>query len=186
MRKLKSKSSKGFTLIELMVSMSLFMLIMTMSMGSIIGIFDINRKSQALKTVIANLNLAIESMAREMRFGDHYHCGSSGAITSPQNCPNGEGGNFVSFLSSDDEQIIYRLEDGVIEKSSDGGNSYAALTGSEVDIESLNFYVLGAGAQSPSLQPKVLIKVSGVAGPNEKSRTEFTLQTLVSQRVLDN
>jgi type II secretory pathway pseudopilin PulG len=178
------KKTQGFTLIELIVSMSLFMLVMTMSMGSIIGVFDVNRKSQAMKTVMSNLNLAIESMAREMRFGDNYHCGSSGTITAPQNCPN--GGDFVSFLSSDDEQIIYRLEGGVIEKSSDGGGSYAALTGSEVDIEDLSFYVLGAGAQSPSLQPKVLIKVSGVAGPNEKSRTEFTLQTLVSQRVLDN
>lgn len=186
MRIFNLKTNKGFTLIELMMSMSIFMLVMTISMGSIIGIFDTNRKSQALKTVIANLNLAIESMAREMRFGENYHCGSSGEITEPQNCPDGVGGDFVSFWSSDDEQIVYRLREGVIEKSVDGGVNFTAITGDEIDIQGLTFYVLGAGAQTPSQQPKVLIKVSAVAGADSDSQTEFALQTLVSQRVLDN
>ncbi len=184
MKQIKLKGTGGFTLVELITSMSLFMLIMTVSMGSILGIFDLNRKSRSLKAVMSNVNLAMESMAREMRFGENYHCGSSGTITSPQNCPSGD--DYVSFLSSDDEQIVYRLSDDTIEKSTDGGTSFAAVTGGEVVIEDLSFYVLGAGSQSPALQPKVFIKVSGQAGSDENSQSEFTLQTLVSQRVLDN
>lgn len=182
--KISKLDSRGFTLVEMITAMAVFMVVLTLSLGSILQVFDVNRKSQALKTVMSNLNLAIESMAREMRFGEDYHCGSSGTISSPQNCPGGD--SFVSFLSSDDEQIVYRLNGSVIEKSVNGGASYAAITGQEIDIEDLSFYVLGAGAQSPSLQPKVIIKISGTAGADEDSQTEFTLQTMVSQRILDN
>ena len=65
---------KGFTLIELMTAMAIFTVIMAISMGSITGIFDANRKSRSLKTAITNLNLAVESMSKEMRFGKNYHC----------------------------------------------------------------------------------------------------------------
>src|SRR3989338_687085 len=97
---------KGFTLIELMTALSIFIIVMTISMGSIIGIFDANRKSRSLKTVLNNLNLAVESMSREMRFGKNYHCGS-GTVTDPQDCPAGD--TLISFLSSNNIQTTYRF-----------------------------------------------------------------------------
>lgn len=174
---------KGFTLIELMVAVSIFIIIMTISMGSIIGVFDSNRKSRSLKTVITNLNLAVESMAKEMRFGENYHCGSDGTITSPQNCSS--GGNFMSFLSSDNLQITYRLNNQAIEKDVDGAG-YIAVTAPEIVIDDLAFFTLGAGTIAPNdvLQPKVLIKINSHAG-STKGESSFTLQTMVSQRALD-
>src|SRR3989344_2766515 len=80
-----TKMKRGFTFIELMVAVSIFIVVMTISMGSIINVFDANRKSRSLKTVLNNLNLAVESMSKEMRFGRNYHC-SSGTVTIPQNC----------------------------------------------------------------------------------------------------
>lgn len=171
---------KGFTLIELMVAVSIFIIIMTISMGSIISIFDSNRKSQSLKTVLTNMNIAVESMSKEMRYGKNYHCGFEGTITIPQNCASGD--TWISFLSSDNLQITYRLNGQTIEKEvNDGG--YIAVTAPEIVIDDLTFYTLGAGT-GDTLQPKVLIKIKGHAGAN-KGRTEFTLETLVSQRTLD-
>jgi prepilin-type N-terminal cleavage/methylation domain-containing protein len=175
---------KGFTLIEIMTALSVFLLVMTVSMGSIIGIFDTNRKSRSLKAVMSNLNLAVESMAREARFGRNYHCGSSAPLTSPSNC-TAVPSSFVSFLSSSNEQIVYRLTGNTIEKSVDGGASYIAITSPEITVESLDFFVLGAGT-SDNLQPKMLIKIKGYSGSNSKSRSDFALQTLVSQRAFDN
>ena len=85
--------NKGFTLIELMTAVSIFIVIMTVSMGSILSIFDANRKSRSLKTVMNNLNLALESMSREMRYGRSYNCGTDSD-------PNCSGGTLMSFTSN--------------------------------------------------------------------------------------
>lgn len=174
------KKEKGFTLVELMVAISLFIIVMTISLGSILSVFDSNRKSKALKAALTNINLAMESMSREMRFGSVYHCGS-GTVTNPQDCPTGNQSIF-SFLSSDNIQITYRLTNGSLEKQV-GGGSFIQVTGPEVNIQDLDFYTIGSNT-ADTLQPKTLIVVRGTAGVN-KGLTDFTLQTLVSQRVLD-
>ena len=175
-----NKNEKGFTLIELMVSLTMFIVVMTISMGSILSVFDANRKSKAMKAALTNINLAMESMSREMRFGTRYHCGS-GTISVPQDCPTGNESRF-GFLSSDNIQITYRLTNGALEKQV-GSGSFISVTGPEVDIQDLDFYTVGSNT-GDTLQPKTLIVVRGRAGTN-KGLTEFTLQTLVSQRVLD-
>lgn len=180
MKNFRNKSTAGFTLIELMTALSVFIIVMTISMGSILGIFDANRKSRSMKTVMNNLNLAMENMSKEMRYGRNYHCGS-GQITDPQNCSSGD--TLVSFLSSDDVQVTYRLAGSTIEKRS-GNESYIPVTAPEVVIDDLDFYVLGAGTGN-SLHPKVVIKVSGHAGEG-RGRSDFVIQTLVSQRALEN
>jgi len=169
----------GFTLIELMTSLSLFIIVMTISMTSIFGVFNANRKSRSLKTVMSNLNLAVESMSREMRFGQVYHCGE-GDVTSVQNCPTGD--TSMSFLSSENKQITYRLNNQSLEKKIDSGD-YVKVTAPEVVIDDLVFYTLGAGLDN-LLQPKVIIKIESHAGIGN-DRTDFTLQTMVSQRALD-
>lgn len=180
------KHTKGFTLIEILVSLSLFLVVMTISMGSVLSVFDANRKSESLKIVMDNLNFTLESMSREIRFGKNYHCGG-GTLTTPLNCPNG-GGTQVSFLASDGAtQIVYRLTGTKIEKSIDGGANFVAVTAPEVTVQSLTFYVVGADAVPVNyLQPKVLIEIKGQAGLKSNTQTTFNLQTLVSQRVLDN
>ena len=162
-----------------MVAISIFIIVMTISMNSILGIFYNNRISRAMKTVTSNLNLAMETMSKEMRYGKNYHCGSSGPPTSPQNCATGD--NFITFLSSENEQITYRFNAGAIEKQVNNG-SYIALTAPEVVIDDLVFYVLGAGT-TDTLQPKVIIKIKSHAG--SRARTNFILETLVSQRTID-
>lgn len=171
--------NKGFTLIELLTAVTIFTVVMTISMGAIIGIFDANRKSRSLKTMMSNLNLAVESMAKEMRFGQNYHCGS-GNVTIPQNCAT--GGTLMSFLSSENVQITYQLNGAAIEKQIAGG-TFSAVTAPDTIIDSMTFYTLGSGT-ADTLQPKVIIIIKSHSGTG-KSRTDFTLETLVSQRVLD-
>lgn len=162
-----------------MTAVSIFAIVMTISMSSIIGVLDANRRSRSLKTVLSNLNLAVESMSKEMRFGKNYHCGS-GTVTEPQNCPSGD--TLMSFLSSDATQITYRFNNGAIEKQVDDG-TYIAVTAPEIVIDDLTFFTIGAGI-GDSLQPKVVVKIKSHAGTG-RGRSDFTLQTLVSQRALD-
>lgn len=176
---------KGFTLIEIMTAVSIFIVVLTISSGAIISVFDANRKAQTLRSSLNNLNLAIEAMSREMRFGKAYHCLNSGTLTTPNNCPS--GGSFISFLSTGNQQMVYKLNGTTIERSTDGGVTYIPMTSPDVVVQNLSFYVLGAGpVPTNTLQPKVLVVLKGYVGNSVKTRTDFSVQTLVSQRTLDN
>jgi len=175
----KTTYKKGFTLIELMTSVTIFAIIMTISLGSILGIFDANRKTRSMKTVMNNLNLSIETMSKEMRYGKNYHCGS-GNLTTPQNCAGGD--TLMSFLSSEGNQITYSFSSSAITKQVDN-NQAVPITAPEVVIDSLTFYTFGASV-SDTLQPKVIIRIKGHAGTG-KSRSDFTLETMASQRMID-
>lgn len=181
----RSKSA-AFTLIEIMTALSIFLVVMTISMGAILGVFDANNKSQSIKAVMNNLSLGLEAMSREMRFGSNYHCCTGNScsqdMTAPRNCPS--GGDTVSFLSNENVQITYRFNNSALEKSVSGG-SYERVTGTETIIEDLKFYVLGTGAvPSNTQQPSVLVNIQGYSGRDE-TRADFSLQTLISQRLLD-
>lgn len=180
------KNSKGFTLVEIMVAIGIFVVLVTISLGAIASIFDANRKSQSLKSIMTNLNFAVEVVGRNIRFGTNYHCGTSGTLTLPQNCSRGD--SFISFLSSSGQQIIYRLNTSTnqIEESDDGGSTYQGITAPNINVQALDFYVLGAGGGgSAFLQPKVIILVRGFAGTQQSTESSFTIETTVSQRILD-
>ena len=186
MKKINLKQEDGFTLVEMLVSIAIFVVLVTVSLGAIASIFDANRKSQSLKAVMTNLNFAVEVMAREMRFGTNYHCGSTGNLSQPQNCSSGDSS--ISFLSSDGRQIVYSLDSVThqLQKSEDGGGNFLGITAPEITIQSLKFFVVGAGAVPLNYtQPKVLILLRGYAGSKVSSQSVFTVETTVSQRILD-
>lgn len=183
----KKLEKRGFTLIELLVSISIFTMILTVIMGSIFSVFEANRKSQSLRAVMDNLNFTLESMTRTIRFGTKYHCDiTSGNINEPQDCVS--GGNSFSVTDSDGVINIYTMTNGRIARSRDGGNTYYNLTGSDVTITKLTFWIRGSQPLSSGdiLQPRAIIVVSGYAGAKPTSRSTFTLETMVSQRIFDS
>lgn len=77
----KGNFDKGFTLIEMMVSLAIFTVVALVSVGAFLKVLDANKKSVNLKTTINNLNFALESISREMRVGkDYYYVYSSSAL----------------------------------------------------------------------------------------------------------
>lgn len=192
MRFSKSNSQKGFTLVEILVAVALFAIVMTISVGSLLSLVEANRKTQALQSVMNNLNFALENISRNVRVGSNYHCSTGAAvppnITTTQDCVN--GGVLFAFEASDGDrsvstdQIVYRFIGTQIEKSLDGGATFIAVTAPEVTIEVLTFYVVGS-TRSDTEQPRVVMTVSGFAGVSDRARTSFNLQTTISQRLLD-
>jgi len=184
-----SKNSRGFTLVELMVAVSLFAVIMVISMGSILSVFDANRKSQSLRTVMDNLNFTMEAMTRTIRFGSTYHCDSTvGDITVPRDCGNNGPATSLVFKAPDGTRVIYKLSGGHIARSINGGPEYF-LTSSDMTIQSLTFRVFGSPTYQSGgdlFQPQVIIVISGFAGTKETSKSSFSLETTVSQRQFDS
>jgi prepilin-type N-terminal cleavage/methylation domain-containing protein len=179
-----SNSQKGFLLIELMVSMSVFLIVIMIVVGSIVTALDSNNKSQNKKTALDNLNYTLESMSREIRFGTVYRCSISGDLTQPLNC-NSPGTGFT-FLAANGNRISYTLSGNKITRSVNGGAFQDLTSDSEITIQNLSFRVYGALPYgSDYVQPMVIINVSGYVGSKTNTRGNFDLQTSVSQRKLD-
>ena len=172
--------NRGFTLVEMIIAITLFTLIATFSIGAVLSIFDANRRAQSSKTVVDNLNLAIENMTRVVRFGSNYYCGISSNKNSTRNCSGGGTSLSVTFKGN---RIIYKLNGNTIQES-DGGGSYTDITSPETVIEYLRFYVFGS-SNADTEQPYVIAVIKGYSGNKSTAQSKFSIQTLMSQRDLD-
>lgn len=171
MSKILNKTEKGFTLIELMVSVSLFTVVVMISMGAIFTVVDANKKAQTLKTVMNNLNFALETMTRTIKTG------TMGNVTN----------STISIVDQDGKTVIYSYIQGVgavngkIEKCTDsaaGCGKY--ITAPEVNIKNLKFIKAGG------TQPMVVMVVQGTAKLSEKISSDFNIQTAITQRLPAN
>lgn len=172
-----------------MVAVSIFSLIMVIVGGSIISIFDANRKSQNLRSVMDNLNLTLESMTRSIRFGTNYHCDVtylSVAWTSPHDCA--AGATSIAVTTQTGALVLYRLNGSKIERSIDNGTTYYGVTSADISITNIKFYVFGSDSYTNGdmRQPRVILAVSGSVGGKASSKSTFTLETMVSQRAVDS
>ncbi len=191
------RESRGFTLVELMVAVSIFAIVMLIGVGALLSLVETNRRSQAINAVMNNLNAAVESMSRSMRVGTGYHCRTSSippspaTLTSPLDCPSGENNVFLAFEPADgsasevNDQTVYRLNGTQLERSlfSGANNTWVALTAPEVTIENFDFYVIGS-PRGDGLQPRILMRIKGSAVV-PGGTTQFTIQSSVVQRLLD-
>ncbi len=198
-KKQQKKKNSGFTLIEMMVAVAIFSVVMLVAVGALLSVMDANRKAQALKNVINNINFTLESMSRTVRTGSAYHCKPGKSDTTPvggdsidkaKNCKN--GGRLLAFEGQDgdpntkDDQVIYRLNGTKLQRSIQGGKdkSWVSLTSPNVRVEDFAVYVFGA-KDSDSVQPRVIITMRVSAVSSNRAETEFNLQTSVTQRFLD-
>ncbi len=67
-------NNKGFTLIEMVVSLGIFSVVAVIALGALVKIISANRKAQSLQSSLTNLNFAVESITRELRVGRAFHC----------------------------------------------------------------------------------------------------------------
>lgn len=182
-----SAKRAGFTLVELLIAISLFVIVASISIGAILSVFSANKKAQSSKTVVDNLNLAIENMARTVRFGGNYYCGVSNDTSEPIETNNCSFGGSAISVTFDGQRIVYRwggTENDPIEKSEDGGSNYTAITAPETRIQYVKFYVFGSDS-TDNEQPHVIAVIKGHVGNQPTSQTVFSLETLMSQRTLD-
>ncbi len=73
---LHSQLQRGFTLIEMIVSLALFSIVITISVGALLVLIATNQQLQSEQSVMTNLSFALDSMTREIRTGYNYHCDS--------------------------------------------------------------------------------------------------------------
>ena len=181
----KKFEQKGFTLIEMLVSVAIFTFVMLIATSSIFTIVTANKKAESLRLVMDNLDFALESITRNIRTGNAYSCLSGGSSGGSEigNCSQGATGfEFVSNQSNG-ASIEYYLSNGKIMEDETGWSNPVSITAAEIQIYSLEFYLIGSGKDM--LQPRVLMTVIGTAGTST-TQTQFKIQTTLSQRQIDS
>ena len=192
MKIISKKNNNGFTLIELMVATSIFIVVMLVSMNSLFALLDTGKNSRALRFAMDNVNFSMESMTRSIRMGTNYYCVSSGQdismsdTISTRDCSSVDNGTFIAFMPQGNttSRVGYKLHT----NSSTGNstlqrcdiNSCVDIVSPEIKIEKLQFIVRGSSSND-NTQASVYIIMKGTAYVKGVP-TSFAIQTMASQR----
>lgn len=198
---------RGFTLVELLISMAIFTSVITIATGALFSAQTINSRLEQTQIILDGVNLATEVMVRDIRYGSEFRCDTviptAALPTTRASCEYDNGGTVIIFkptltlpASSDPQldRISYYLSEGVVYKDEyrEGNINNKVtyqITPSDVDIETLTFYIAGAESTTDTnfIQPLVTIVLSGVTVPQRTSvePVVFKIQTSVSARPTD-
>lgn len=188
--------TKGFTLIELMVATSLFIVIMLSALSALFMLLDESKNSRALRFAMDNVNFAMDSMTRSIRMGTNYYCGTfyTTDLISTNDCPSGD--TLISFVPQPKGtiQAISRIGFGISAPRSDGTNSLerceqnngttscVSIVSDNVDVQRIKFFVKLVDANTGNkVQPSVYIIMKGTVMVKGVP-TSFAVQTMASQR----
>jgi prepilin-type N-terminal cleavage/methylation domain-containing protein len=171
------KNQRGYTLIELIVSVAIFSVVMLVAGTAFLSLISLDRKARATNDLVSNLSYVVDSMERSIRTGTLYSS-ASGAST-------------FSYTDANGRIISYRLTvngtQGQIEQRIDSG-TWSALTDPLIDVENLTFYPSGTalGSTGDKLQPTVTIIIRGKMKPDSQSpEIEFVIESSATQRLID-
>ena len=191
---------KGFTMIELLVAMSIFIIFTSIAAGGFINILRNQRVVLALMTANDNIGLTIEQMAREIRTGYNF-------------CKVSE--NKFQFVNANDKVIRYGFDPGSgsimrgISVSSGGSSfdfcseaddnwfEFKKITADNVKINKFNIGICGkniissiliddcdSGGTGASYPPRITISfgITSAEPDIEKLNIFTNIQTTISSR----
>ncbi|MFA6354100.1 MAG: type II secretion system protein [Candidatus Paceibacterota bacterium] len=155
----------GSTLVELLVSIALFLVVITIVVGGFTRGLKTNRQLLATIAVNSNISFMIEKMSREMRTGSGFQVLNPGEI---------------SFANSQGEEITYKLMGKSIYRKVDL-NPAQQVTDDSVSVELFTFDIIDFFNLSP-YSPRIRLFL-GIrpTGASSGVKTIF-IQTTVSSR----
>jgi prepilin-type N-terminal cleavage/methylation domain-containing protein len=171
-KRLTLNAKNGFTMIELLVAMSLFVIVISLVSGVFVRALRSQRQIVGLIAANSNAALALEQMMREMR--TLKLTDSNGNPSPPEVSDSGEE---ISFINAKDEPVTYKLDTdekgiGFLSRNNE------RLTAENVSVRKLNF-ILSATSPFP---PRITIAVQ-LSPTNIGLENSFiNLQTTVSAR----
>lgn len=201
MRKKRKSGTKGFTLLEMIVAVGVFGIIAVLASSSTFMFHRLHRKAINAQNVQDNVRFALDTMAREIRFGDKF-CDTTVPCleVSPDginDCdwaagvPGNGGCKQFSFRESlVNVNVAYRLNasapgGGAIQKSIDNGANWYYVTDPERTISRLRMYGTGISTDPlDTVQERITIVIevesAYLAKPGEESK--LLLQTTLTKR----
>lgn len=178
---------KGFTLIEILITITIFSIVITAFLGLFGSVFKYQRQSLSSAYLLNNASYITEYMSRALRMAkkelnDSPVCLSSRGLNY-EIMSGGKSIKFINYDINNNKKCKEFFLDGTALKIEKDGVALP-LTPTKLEVENLRFSVSGA-EQPPTdnLQPKVtfILKLK----TTEQSPQILNLQSTVSQRDLD-
>lgn len=187
MIKINKTKNKGFSLIELMVATSIFVVIMLSAMAALFVLLDGSKEARALRISMDNVNFAMESMTRSIRMGTNYYCTDASNLNEALYDIEGSldclEGNEAFVFSVDESTRLgfkYKKDDygrGALQRCDI--DNCVDLISPEINVTYLRFFTFGS--EQADKQAGTYIIIKGEVS-NEDVITPFSLQTMVSAR----
>lgn len=199
---------RGFTLVEMIVSLMIFSIVVVVALAALVKIIDANKKAQTIHDAVANLSYTLEAMTREVRTGSYLYCAvlASGAdlsvpgnqLSSQQvascNGHNGASGQGVGLafntnkkgvscnLMNAYEIVPVAVGRFVLKKGTQAACGDPLLFETIVDESIIHIEDYYFHIDNDDF-PLVFMKLSGIAGQTGNAVTHFSLETAASPRL---
>ena len=172
------KAREGFTLVELMVAMSVFVVVISLTSGIFVRVLKAQRQVNQFMIVNSDASLVLEKMAREARLGFNFN------ITNDLvGCSSGTF-NRMEFERARNgliTNVVYRWNpnDGTIERR-EGGASFVPLNSPNVLVKRFCFLEI----QEQGVDPWRITFVLSETSTQGNIDYSFNLQSTISARLL--
>ena len=188
------KKRGGFTVVELLVSVSVFIILAIIAVGAFINGLRSQRSLTQIMAMNNNLGIVLEQMTREFRTG--YFDDTPDRINPSARAPApnpGECNTSLTFINGQETDIrgdisltTYNLSgDRITRSTSDGGGGI--LTGEDVEVQDLCFYLQWV-PENPMDQycnpPRLTVRMRVKPKSEERDIAARYIQTTVSSRIL--
>ena len=183
---------------ELIVSVGIFAIVMTVVASTYITLMSLDRQARATNQLVSSLSFAVDSMMRGIRTGTQFKCLN---YADTYGNSNGTSGNCTQFSykdsaltaagSANNIVTFFKKTDGTIGRCESSAScttdaQASSLTDPAITITSIVFRVRGVGPAALDEQPQVLFTVKGtLPADNRGTITSFVIEEGATQRVID-
>lgn len=197
--------NKSYTLIEILVAVSIFTIVIAAPTGFLVGSLKGQQKALASQKLLDNTSYALEYISRSLRMAKKDTIGSCISPLDSTNYRNyektdfrelngiGYSGSGIKFKNYQevcqefflDETEGHETKDQLME--SKNGTAPVALTSDELEVVSFKIGPDDGWDQNDNNQPRVtlFLEIKGGKGQRPELRPLIKIQTTISQRNLD-
>jgi len=165
-------NSRGFTIVELLVAMGLFVILIGIATGGFVRALRTQRAVVALMAANDNASLTLEQMAREIRTSYNFN-----KISETE----------LQFVNSHNLVVFYRLNEGTIERGTEDAllqRTYKKITADNVKIAHFKIILFG-NELGDGYPPRITISLSVSSTSKYLENILTNIQTTISARILD-
>jgi prepilin-type N-terminal cleavage/methylation domain-containing protein len=196
---------KGFTLIEMLVTVGLFAIIITIAVGGFTNAERTQRQVSSLISAQSNVSLALEQMSRDIRTGYYFcHAPPPGDYSDTSVCDDINNSTSSSceivpssstsptllcpslnFYDAEHNEINYSWAGGSLTESINS-SAPQSITGNAVYVKYLKFQLFGQ-TEDDHWPPRITISIGIAASSTDPAvmNDVFNLETTVSARTID-
>lgn len=167
------KIKNGFTIIELLVAMGLFVVLIGIATGGFVKTLRTQKAVVGLMAANDNVSLVLEQIAREIRTGYNFS-----KISDTE----------FQFVNAKNQVIWYRLNEGAIERGTEDillQRTYKKITADNVKITNFKVELFGNNA-GDGYPPRITISLSITGIGKYLDNVVTNIQTTISSRVIDS